>query len=872
MPATTNAKYVKATKPISIHEATVTSVPTYFVDLFSFNVDGKTDGTKTVFDDICHLDLFQHLDECLKVWDLDAERLEVYLKTKEEELNRPLMWYERNHATYEFIWNAKFACEEGFEMGYPWEGQHRAIAAIMMYCASKFTAEQPLIVPGSLDLAYYKDGEIRHLTQFSSQEDRFDEADFDPKSVLAYLIGGTTKQAKSQYDGKKNKLAAPFACNSCSMRPISALQEEMGDTFSASGLEQLVKNESILTRKGDGTTSWLTFFESALAAIGSLALLLTEKGKYAKVKYDSTTGIQTTFHQVRKGKKPGKNGKVTDDNLEEYYPPLLVAKHPIYMSYLKDGTSAPAMQKVAVKLLSTDATGIYRESETHDADHYKKDTPEPVLSRVGPLYAPTLKTIMDQQKRSEKEHVSAELEHMNYLQALPALMAPTSEFGRVRQSPEDINMALFLLRCHTEPGPGLHTKLNEELTNHLNSKPEQRLQMAYTDKFLNQRESRILQAGSANFLIWMMNAVLTMTRDLTLMKLFLSTLSMEMGDAPGQASMNLLGKKYPTTYLESSIDKYLIFSYFCIAAMNVDALRIADCMYNNANSLSTSHKGSTRDVSEKIKHILQTITLVDLAKSVACYGLHPTPRKDGKWKDHMTEGMASVFEFYVLGNDKYKTKAKEYYNKHIMGGDGFKSSFSGYSSQYVESEWNKTHNTVRFVSLLLALDIKTKKSYVPQLANGAQLYKIKGKKIYVTVPGHSSEQEVNSMQELVPNTEPTGRPGSIFTILASLFEPISEELISDKYIAQINYCYNTLCDMEWLLGAVSPDERPASATMAPSAAASASNVIEVPSDGDDNMLVDVFVKSAEVSRMISISNLAKISRSDNDASCKNLKI
>ena len=78
--------------------------------------------------------------------------------------------------------------------------------------------------------------------------------------------------------------------------------------------------------------------------------------------------------------------------------------------------------------------------------------------------------------------------------------------------------------------------------------------------------------------------------------------------------------------------------------------------------------------------------------------------------------------------------------------------------------------------------------------------------------------------------------------------------------------------MEWLLGAVSPDERPASATMAPSAAASASNVIEVPSDGDDNMLVDVFVKSAEVSRMISISNLAKISRSDNDASCKNLKI
>ena len=243
MPATTNAKYVKATKPISIHEATVTSVPTYFVDLFSFNVDGKTDGTKTVFDDICHLDLFQHLDECLKVWDLDAERLEVYLKTKEEELNRPLMWYERNHATYEFIWNAKFACEEGFEMGYPWEGQHRAIAAIMMYCASKFTAEQPLIVPGSLDLAYYKDGEIRHLTQFSSQEDRFDEADFDPKSVLAYLIGGTTKQEKSQYDGKKNKLAAPFACNSCSMRPISALQEEMGDTFSANGLEQLVKKD-----------------------------------------------------------------------------------------------------------------------------------------------------------------------------------------------------------------------------------------------------------------------------------------------------------------------------------------------------------------------------------------------------------------------------------------------------------------------------------------------------------------------------------------------------------------------------------------------------------------------------------------------------
>ena len=74
------------------------------------------------------------------------------------------------------------------------------------------------------------------------------------------------------------------------------------------------------------------------------------------------------------------------------------------------------------------------------------------------------------------------------------------------------------------------------------------------------------------------------------------------------------------------------------------------------------------------------------------------------------------------------------------------------------------------------------------------------------------------------------------------------------------------------MGAVSPDEKPASATMAPSAAASASNVIEVPSDGDENMLGDVFVKSAEVSRMISISNLAKISRSDNDASCKNLKI
>jgi len=99
LPDTTNPKYVKATKPISIHEATVTSVKTYYVDMFSFNVDGKTDGNKTVFDDICHLDLFQHLDECLKVWGLDAARLGVYLKTKEEELNRPLMWYERNHAT-----------------------------------------------------------------------------------------------------------------------------------------------------------------------------------------------------------------------------------------------------------------------------------------------------------------------------------------------------------------------------------------------------------------------------------------------------------------------------------------------------------------------------------------------------------------------------------------------------------------------------------------------------------------------------------------------------------------------------------------------------------------------------------------------------
>ena len=125
------------------------------------------------------------------------------------------------------------------------------------------------------------------------------------------------------------------------------------------------------------------------------------------------------------------------------------------------------------------------------------------------------------------------------------------------------------------------------------------------------------------------------------------------------------------------------------------------------------------------------------------------------------------------------------------------------------------------------------------------------------------------MQELVPNTEPTTRPTSVFTILASLFEPISEELISNKYRSQIAYCYTTLCDKKWLLGAVSPDEEPASATMASTAAANASNVIEVPSDGDDNLLQDVFVK---VSHIKSISNLAKISRSDNDASCKNLKI
>ena len=860
---------MKATKPVSIHEATMTTAETFLVDLFSFNVDGKTDGTKPVFEDICHLDLFRHLDECLKVWDLDVERLELYWKTKEEELKRPLKWYERNHATYEFIWSAKFACEEGFDMGYPWEGQHRAIAAVMMYCASKFTAEQPLIVPGSLDLDYYKDGEIRHLTQFSSQQERFDNAAFDPKSALAYLIGGTTTQAISQYDMKKNKLANPFECNSCRMRPTSALQEEMGDTFSASGLEQLVKNESILTRKGETTTSWLTYFESTLAAVESLASLQTEKGKYAIAKYDATTGMQPTYHQVRKGKKVGKNGAVTDDNVREHYPSLLIADDPIYMAYLKDGTSAPAMKKAAVKLLSTTATGIYRESETGDVDHYKEDMPEPVLSRVAPLYAPTLTTIMDQPKRSEKEHTSAELEQMNYLLALPAFIAPTSEFGRGHQTKEDINMAKYLLKCHTEPGPGLHTKLNEELTNYLNGKADQRLQMAFTDKFLNQRESRVLQAGSANYLIWTMNAVLTLTRDTTLMKLFLSTLSMEMGDAPGQASMNTLGKKYPTTSLEPTIDKYLIISYFCIAAMNADALRIADCWYNNANNLSTSNRGSTRDASEKIKHIFQNNTLVDMAQAVACYGLHPKLRKDGKWKNHVTVGMMSVLQYYVLGNEKHKTKAKEYYNKSIMGPNGFKHSFSQYAPQYVESEWTKTQNTPRFVCMLLALDIKTKKMYVPQLANEAQLYKIKAKKFFVTTPGDSKEKEVESLQELVPNTEPTTRPTSVFTILASLFEPISEELISNKYRSQIAYCYTTLCDKKWLLGAVSPDEEPASATMASTAAANASNVIEVPSDGDDNLLQDVFVK---VSHIKSISNLAKISRSDNDASCKNLKI
>jgi hypothetical protein len=156
---------------------------------------------------------------------------------------------------YAMRWKHARDTNEVVRINWAEEGQHRMFDWILIYTASKYTQEQPYLVPGSINEDFLRNQGLADLEEFKSEANTIKKS---TKLDVIKCINNLLSQDLSPQT--YNPLLEPIKASFRTLRPNDDIDEKLSgrEVKNASTLIELLRNESVASKEDKRLSSHLS--------------------------------------------------------------------------------------------------------------------------------------------------------------------------------------------------------------------------------------------------------------------------------------------------------------------------------------------------------------------------------------------------------------------------------------------------------------------------------------------------------------------------------------------------------------------------------------------------------------------------------------
>ena len=466
---------------------------------------------------VCDKDLFDptYTDTILAMFNVKEG---TFKKIDEEHSDK----FKRNLTLYQEVSKSTNQKDQK-KISYPREGQHRMLSALLHYCGSKFTREQPKIVPNSLTLEFFTEESKMHLMDaYQDQQHIFLQAVKDkinPLEILKEIL--------------KNKnpeeiLHRPLRAKIAHTYDLPKIRGVLGGSYKSADLQSLILDDSKLCRETKTRCSDQTRLELYLNIIAIANDMMSPLAETLSIK----EGQLPDYMHWPKGIK----WKTDDeDDYKLTFPKNKILKEESYNEYTRD--SSPIGMENARRFIFSVSPGLYDRADTHDPRHsiegkhegqsvkVPKTTSAPYVNALPTFYINATTKAKDVRK-------SGTLEGNTYFFLPPLLGA-----AHGRDKKPVVQACEYIIQHRLIPGDSFHPTLLQPQANYCGISPDGVGLYIFGPKSCH-------AVSSAVFLTHMANAVLCFDPNLTRLRKALENVRDTSGQFSDDEMMKFFGMFY----------------------------------------------------------------------------------------------------------------------------------------------------------------------------------------------------------------------------------------------------------------------------------------------------------------------------------------